>query len=78
MHTLARLLFVWWRRPDDCTICLPLGAGIVEAFAMGGRGVATVIVRPNASATGVSVFSGGNVTLRNLTVWGMETALLDD
>lgn len=47
--------------------------GIVEAFALGGRGVATVSVRPNATATGVTVSSGGNTTLLNLTIWALGT-----
>jgi hypothetical protein len=47
--------------------------GIVEAFAMGGRGVATVSVRPNATSTGVSVISGSNITLLNLTIWALGT-----
>ena len=51
---------------------------VVEAFAMGGRGAATVSVRPNASATHVSVFSGGEVTLHNLTIWGVGSILLGD
>ena len=46
---------------------------IVEAFAMGGRGVATVSVRPNATATGIAVISGGNTTLLNLTVFSVGT-----
>lgn len=46
---------------------------IVEAFAMGGRGAATVSVRPNATATGVAVISGGNTTLLNLTVFSVGT-----
>ena len=51
---------------------------VVEAFAMGGRGAATVSARPNASATHVSVFSGGEVTLHNLTIWGVGSILLGD
>eukprot|EP01051_Picozoa_sp_SAG22_P000910 SAG22_NODE_30_length_28348_cov_12.488584_7_plen_347_part_00 len=51
---------------------------VVEAFAMGGRGVATVSMRPNASATGLSVFSGGQVTLRNLAVWGLGSIFVHE
>lgn len=46
---------------------------IVEAFAMGGRGVATVAVRPNATATRIAVISGGNTTMLNLTIWKIGT-----
>ena len=41
---------------------------VVEAFGLGEREVAVVGMRPNAMATGVSVFSGGNTTMVNLTI----------
>jgi hypothetical protein len=45
---------------------------IVEAYAQNGRLVGTVSVRPNASATGVSVFAGGSVTLLSLRVFAIR------
>jgi hypothetical protein len=61
--------------PDEHLLQLHvfLDRSVVEAFAMGGRGAATVSVRPNASATGLSVFSGGEVMLHNLTAWGVRS-----
>ena len=39
-----------------------------------GRAAGTVQVRPNASAVGISLFAAnGDVVLRNLSVWSVET-----